>query len=178
MRQDHGDLAMRWLLASLTVLFLAAAGGYAIVRGRAGEAARVEVPDAFWVASALLLAGGWSLRRALRPVAAGLALPRRGPLVVALVLALAFLLVQAPALAALLAAHRDARAAGLHLYGLVVFLVALHAAHVMGGLVPLAIAAGRRAERIEPAGLRRLGLYWRFLELVWLALFALFLLLG
>ncbi len=179
---DRGELGLRLLLASLGVLFLAGAVGYAAVRLRAPAGAGIDLPDAFWPATALLLAGGWALRRAAGTVPAAGPGPdrRRRWLAAALAAAVAFLAVQTPAMLALLRAHDRAATGGLHLYGLILFLVALHAAHVLGGLAPLALATAREAGPAAwpPRALGRLALYWRFLEAVWLLLFAELLVLG
>lgn len=61
-------------------------------------------------------------------------------------------------------------------------LIALHAAHVVGGLVPLGIVTGRALRGWYDArhaeGVRSCALYWHFLDVVWLTMFGLLYLTG
>ena len=50
---------MNALILITAVLFLAAAAGYAIVRLRAAPDLRLDLPAAFWPATAALLLSGW-----------------------------------------------------------------------------------------------------------------------
>lgn len=67
----------------------------------------------------------------------------------------------------------------LALYGLVFFLVLIHALHVFGGIIALARTwqQARRGvydhEHYQPV--RHVALYWHFLDAVWLAMFFTFL---
>ena len=55
-------------------------------------------------------------------------------------------------------------------------LTGLHAAHVIGGLVPLVVvtvnSAYGRYSSVFSAGVRQIAIYWHFLGVVWLVLFA------
>jgi heme/copper-type cytochrome/quinol oxidase subunit 3 len=55
------------------------------------------------------------------------------------------------------------------------FLTALHAAHVLGGIIPMGFvtAASFRGiyVRTSHQGLHLLSMYWHFLDIVWLVLF-------
>ena len=66
---------------------------------------------------------------------------------------------------------------GTGLYGFTFFmLTGLHAAHVVGGLVPLGITLVRaflgKYTWGAYGGVRNVALYWHFLDFVWLVLFA------
>ena len=54
-------------------------------------------------------------------------------------------------------------------------LTGIHAAHIVGGLIPLIIVATRATTgRYTPAyypGVRYTAMYWHFLDVVWLTLF-------
>ena len=82
----------------------------------------------------------------------------------------------------LLREHAAARAQGLHIYGLIFFLVLLHALHVVGGVVALVrviVLTSRGTfdhEHYLPA--RHAALYWHFLDVVWLVMFTTFLAVG
>ncbi len=56
-------------------------------------------------------------------------------------------------------------------------LTGLHAAHVVGGLIPLSIVlhnakAGRYSRNFHP-GVRYVTIYWHFLDVIWIVLFLL-----
>jgi len=68
------------------------------------------------------------------------------------------------------------------LYAVVVSLVVLHALHVIGGLLPLSVATARaflgKYDHEVHEGISLCAMYWHFLDVVWIALFGSFLLLG
>ena len=171
---------MRLLILSLTILFGAALAGYWITGRRLDPAMEVTIPGVMYgstmalVAAAMLLGAAW---QQLRRSAAGQA---RGLLWPALVAAVAFLALQIPALLQLLEQHRAAVVHGRPLLGFVFFLVLLHAVHVAGGLAALVVLVRRAARRpLAPdqdgPALRDCSRYWHFLDVVWLAMFAVFL---
>jgi heme/copper-type cytochrome/quinol oxidase subunit 3 len=59
-------------------------------------------------------------------------------------------------------------------------LTGLHALHVVGGLIPLAITTWRSHRGAyswaDFQGVRQVGMYWHFLDAVWVVLFAVLLL--
>lgn len=62
-------------------------------------------------------------------------------------------------------------------YALVMFLILLHALHVVGGMVALGLvaynAAKERYDHENYAGVRNCVLYWHFLDVVWIAMYTL-----
>jgi cytochrome c oxidase subunit III len=125
-------------------------------------------------------------------------------LLAATVLVLAFLVSQAPALYTLLERHfailgqvKEAAIASTsaaatlpayvtdprrYLFGLMFFLVLLHALHVLGGLIALAIVLARVFGRPTGGGgegpaasIRLAAIYWHFLDVVWVIMFVGFL---
>lgn len=175
-----------WLfLVALAVLFGSSMVGYVYIRafGPANvsqAAGTIHVPSLLWVSTALVLGVSYSLHRAV----AALRIERHDPfrfwLRAALVLAVGFIAVQTPAMIMILHEHATFRTQGLHIYGLIFFLVLLHALHVVGGVVALVrnlLAAGRGAydhENYLPV--HHTALYWHFLDIVWLVMFSIFLL--
>ena len=107
---------------------------------------------------------------------------------ITLVLAIAFLGVQVPCLVAILRSHWklvQAQTADNHefaAYGLVFFLVALHAAHVLGGIIYLLMVNTKAShgayDHENYLGVRHAALYWHFLDIVWLAMFGVLLVTG
>jgi heme/copper-type cytochrome/quinol oxidase subunit 3 len=175
-------LAMRLLLVSLGVLFLGGLVGLWAAPGRT-EPLRSVLPPLLWGSTASLVAGGIVLRRALREIRRYDRPAFRRSLRLALGGGVLFLVVQTPALAQLLARH-GAEApvvVGGAMPGLLFFLILLHALHVVGGLVALgwvALRAHADPRSYTPdyhTPVRYTVMYWGFLETVWLAMLAVFL---
>ena len=156
------------------MLFLAGLVAWTVVGSRFEEwppSGTPRLPELLWVSTALIAAGSFTAERAARSLDAGRDLETKRALVATIALGVAFLLGQIAAAAQLVANDLTMRAslAGWMFY----FLTGLHAAHVIGGLGALGLAA-RRAQRGEPPGrdLVRYGaVYWHFLGVVWVVLF-------
>lgn len=178
-----------WILVlSLTVLFGAGLVLYVAARTGilghvvpSGEAApRVGLPVWLWFSTFFILASSAALHQALQWARMNLPIPARRGLLIALGLGYAFLLFQIPGLLGLVDAHRAAAAQHVRVYLLVLFLVALHALHVLGGIVPMSLLARRSDPRtFDAAGsepLRNMSIYWHFLAAVWIVMFSVFVL--
>jgi len=171
----------RLLLISLGVLFGASMIGYGVTRARLGGEVSVTVPGLLWVSTAVLLLAGGVLEMAARRLRNHQGRGYRGLVTLALVLSAVFLAVQIPALAELLQEHLALRDQGNPLLGFVFFLILLHALHVVAGIVALALLVRRAWRGREPLdheypGIRHTARYWHFLDLVWVVMFAAFLL--
>lgn len=180
-------VGMLLFLAALTVLFAGSLLVYTLIRtgvfgAKAAPLHTVQLPSALWISTGLMLAASFTLHLALASVRRERQRELRIYLLNTLILAVAFVLVQAPSMLILLSRHGQAIPQGMAAYGAIFFLVLVHALHVIGGLVPLAIVsrnafAGRYDhESHEPV--RNILLYWHFLDGVWLVMFALLWLLG
>jgi cytochrome c oxidase subunit III len=68
------------------------------------------------------------------------------------------------------------------LYGMIFFFVLVHAAHVLGGMIYLAIVTHRaldgRYDHENYVGVKHAAMYWHFLDVVWLLMFGTFLFAG
>lgn len=112
-----------------------------------------------------------TIRREKRGLTSGL-------LLVAAVLAVAFVGVQTMSMEAMLAGPALSAGTGHGVAGMVIVLAILHAAHVAGGIVALAIVAVKSYygyydhERHWPIDFA--ARYWHFLDLVWLCMLAAF----
>lgn len=164
-----------WLfLAALGMLFASSMAAYVIVRVRA-VAGQVELPALLWLSTVIMLVSSVTMHAALTAVRRERQQTFRSMILATLVLAVLFVMVQVPAMAALLGAHGTMRAQGMHVYGLVFFLVLLHALHVVGGVAGLArIAFYARLGRFDHeshASVRHIAMYWHFLDIVWLVMF-------
>lgn len=180
-------IAMWLFLLSLAMLFLASMLAYVAIRtgffGRADLPAlgSIDLPNSLWVSTGLVLLGSLTIHRAVACVRRERQRPFRGWLAATLVLAIAFVVVQTPALGSLILQHGEQlRLAGnegrpMALYGAMFFLILVHAAHVVGGIVTLAwvtYRAGQHAydhEHYLPV--RHAALYWHFLDVVWLVMY-------
>jgi cytochrome c oxidase subunit 3 len=173
-----GVLGMWLFLAALTMLFLASLVGYVVIRMRRGGIGTVTLPWGLWVSTALMLSGSVSIHLALRAVRRERQVRFRQMMVASLALACSFVAVQAPSMAVLLARHRPGTAmagAPVSAYGLIFFLILVHALHVIGGIVPLAVVTGKalkhRYDHESHEPVRYLGMYWHFLDGVWVVMF-------
>ena len=168
-----------WLfLASLSMLFAATILGYVVIRIRgAGSAAMgtIQLPRALWLSTAIMLGGSFTIHRAVQAIRLERQLLLRRYLEMTCVLAAAFLCVQGPSLAMLLMEHRRAALQGIALYGLVFFLILVHALHVVGGVIGLGVTTMRarqgRYDHEHYAGVKHAAMYWHFLDVVWVIMF-------
>jgi heme/copper-type cytochrome/quinol oxidase subunit 3 len=178
-----GKLGMRLLLLSLAILFVATMTGYLFVRSRQEvwpPPGTPGMPAGFWLSTLLILVCSGAVESAFRAARAGKQAALKRGLVLTFVFGAAFLICQAVNWKGLIAAHFTAK---VNLYGfLFYFLTGLHAAHVVGGLIPLWIVNQRaRAGRYTAAafaGVEYSRMYWHFLGAIWIVMFAMFLIGG
>ena len=177
----------RWLmglyffLASLAVLFLSAILAMLLVRSsdlRPEPPLPVNVPASLWLSVVFLVVISLGLDRAVAAVRRERQTQFRLAIVGVWLAVLGFLWLQFAGLTVLLERHNQSPARDPRSYGLVYALVMLHAAHVVGGLPPLAIVTWRgfrgRYDHEWNTGPRACAIYWHFLGLVWLALLGTF----
>jgi heme/copper-type cytochrome/quinol oxidase subunit 3 len=167
------------LLASLGMLFAASVVGYLAIRlfsKNAPPPGQLELSPLLWISSAIILLSSVSIALALKSIRRNQQDRFRLFLILTAGLSLLFVAVQAPALLGLLDQHAALRHQGVHLYGLVFFLILIHALHVVGGLVALGRvvfkALGGRYDIEHHADVRFVAMYWHFLDVVWMVLFA------
>ena len=168
-----------WLfLAALTMLFGATMMGYGIVRARLADKAQLgtlHLPHLLWLSTALMLGGSVAIHSAVVAVRRERQQRLRQWLIATCALAIGFVAIQTPAMASLLVQHRAFRAQGMHLYALMFFLILIHALHVLGGMIGLAVttrhAFGGRYDHERYAGVKHAAMYWHFLDVVWLVMF-------
>lgn len=172
-----GRIGMWLLFTSLAMLFLPLLIIYALLRLRYAEwpPPGVHSPSVgFLLATALLLGVSGSLHVSLQRIRGGRLRTFRGYTLVALGLAVAFVLCQIGNWSLLFSGtfSEETRPLIFFLY----FFTGIHALHVIGGVVPLALVA-MRTNRYSPAnhnGPRYVAMYWHFLDGVWLVMLAAF----
>jgi cytochrome c oxidase subunit 3 len=178
-----------WLfLVSLAMLFGASLIGFLILRLQIGAqwpADLPALPSWLWLSTALLVISSGTIQWAVRAASRDPGAPLRRALVATLILGVAFLVLQVVAWVAWIEPVRDRWSISEeYRFALTSFyvLTGLHALHVIGGLVPMAIVtqralAGRYVEQaaagaFHGAGVRYCAMYWHFLDGVWIVLFA------
>lgn len=189
-------LGMWLFLAALVILFIGGMLAYIIVRvagtfshthpytgeiipATAPPLHTLGVPPVLWLSTAAILLSSFSIHRALENVINERQDRFRQALIVTLLLAVPFFLAQGAGLATMLGRAAEG---GTALQYAVFFLIIVHALHVVGGLVPLiAVTRNAHAGRYDHeyhGPVKRLAMYWHFLDVVWLLMFACFLVLG
>lgn len=198
-----GAFGMFLFLTSLAILFAASLVGYLLIsfwahmprelRGPGGQwitldatVPEVHIPALLWASTVLILASSVTMHLAQAAVKRERQAAFRRYMFATLGLAIAFCVLQVPALISLLNDHfaslPETRSAGAPVYalaGLVAFLIVVHAVHVVGGLLPLGYVTHRAMndaydhEWHEPVN--HLTSYWHFLDVVWIIMFTVFL---
>ena len=137
-------------------------------------------PVAMWLSTAILLLAGMAVEGAAWNARRGRVDRVRRWVKVTFFTSIAFVAVQSHAVVRLFHEHElSLRMPHLGMEGVTFCLIAIHAAHVLGGLVPLGSLAWRAAygrlglEHLPT--MRGCATYWHFLEGVWVAMFATFL---
>lgn len=177
-RASTAQLGMWVLFVSLSVLFVAASVAVVITRAQAQvwrEPGQAGLPWGTAASTALIVVVSWQLQAALLAIRANAFDSCSRRLRWAGAAALAFLFAQALNVRYLM--NMEGRLATQSLF---VFsydlLVGLHAAHVLGGFVPLAIVQAK-VQRQEYSSSRHAALlfcvqYWHYLAVVWFVLLA------
>ena len=166
--------ALAVFLAVATSLFALFVSAYAM-RMHFGDWVHVHEPRILWWNTALLVVTSGAMHWAVTAARRGDAGTLRTALIASGVLTLAFLAGQ-------LVAWRELDAAGLYASsnpanGFFYLLTAVHAVHVVGGLVAWGRVLARVRRAIPAAGrlvlsVELCALYWHFLLAVWIVLFA------
>jgi cytochrome c oxidase subunit 3 len=164
------------LFASLAVLFIASLVGFFVTRADSDawySPAAPPPPRGLWLSTLLVFVISAAMESARSAVKKNrlTILPRR--LLFGLLAAIVFLLAQASNWYSI--SHVAFAAKPPQVVIGFILLTGLHAAHVIGGLVPLSIVLARARDR-EYSSSRYEGVslctdYWHFLAVVWLVLF-------
>jgi heme/copper-type cytochrome/quinol oxidase subunit 3 len=182
-----------WLfLAALGMLFLSSMLLYVLMRIHVfGHLSNDEIhmPPLAWGSTAVLLLGSFTIHQAvvaIRRERVGTCIKY---LYITCGIAVLFLVLQSPCMADVLAAHRaimekvrNTAHPFVSIYGLVFFLIMVHALHVLGGIVALVIvtlnARRQKYDHENYMGVRFAARYWHFLDVVWIGMFTMFLVMG
>ena len=173
-----GRMGMKVLVLALSMLFGASLIGYMVVRLRAPAwppPGMPRLPDALWISTAIIVISGFTMQSAVRAARHGRQGALRAAMLLTTLLGVLFLLSQTVNWFSLAAASLTA---GINLYGFTFYvLTGLHAAHVIGGVIPLIVVTVRSWQgRYGPAfhpGVEYCAIYWHFLMVVWVVMFTL-----
>ncbi|HEX4822981.1 MAG TPA: heme-copper oxidase subunit III [Candidatus Polarisedimenticolaceae bacterium] len=167
-----------WIfLGALGMLFAASIAGFLVVRLKA-EAwpppGMPRLPNGLWITTAILLAGSFTIQRALVSIRLGQIRNSARWLTTTLILGVLFLVSQMANWWGLVTAQMTATTKNLYAFTFYM-LTGLHAAHVSGGLILLAVVLSRtRRDRYGSGhhdGITYAVMYWHFLGVVWCVLF-------
>lgn len=195
-----GVFGMWLFLSSLGMLFAASMLGYVLIRFMQVERdagagwGTVHAPGLLWFSTLVILVSSMTIHLAVKAVERERQQQLRRYLALTFMLSLMFVAAQVPAMIDLLQAHGqvandetntfptlDGSTPKSHyLFTLVFFLVMVHALHVLGGIIPLAVVTKKAFmhrydhEHYQPVKL--VAMYWHFLDVVWIVMFAILLL--
>lgn len=184
-RQRAVRMLMWLLLASLGMLFLSSLLGYGIIRTigpKAPPLGAMRVPEGLYLSTLFLVASSLAIHVSISYVRRERQSAFRLAILGTLACGLGFLVVQSFSLFELWRIHHEAMHRDIFLYGLVLALILVHAAHVIGGSIPLGIVTHNafrgRYDHESYAGVTYLAMYWHFLDVVWLLMLGVFVALG
>ncbi|MHC4992230.1 MAG: cytochrome c oxidase subunit 3 [Planctomycetota bacterium] len=179
-RFQAGRFGMALFLASLAMLFAASVISFIVIRLSADDWPQElpPLPATLWASTLLLIASSVTMQWALVAARSESPPALRLGLGLTLTLVAAFLVLQGISwwewLVALRGSPVPADSMRYALSGFYV-LTGVHAAHVIGGLVPMVIVTSRawrgRYSSRRYSGVQYCTMYWHFLDGVWLALF-------
>ena len=169
-----------WLfLAALTMLFSSTMLGYLFIRTTGAASPQLHslrLPKLLYLSTGLILFGSVTVHQAVAAVRRERQQLLRKYLVLTCVMAALFVVVQTPALVELMREHAAWRERGLRLYGLIFVLILVHALHVVGGIVGLGLTTAHayqgRYDHERYAGVRHAAMYWHFVDVVWIVMYA------
>lgn len=166
-----------WIGIAAILMFFAAISSAMIVRRVGADWRTIELPDALWVSTALLLASSATFEVAKRQLRRGTLAKLRRWITATAALGLGFLLAQLTGWMQLLdrGVAPEGNPSGSFFY----LLTGAHGAHVLGGLCALTYVAWRvwKSDNWSARGsvVEASALYWHFMDALWLCLLALLL---
>jgi cytochrome c oxidase subunit 3 len=165
-----------WLAIVSIVLFFAAFTSYYIVRKGMGHWLEFQLPQVFWISTAIILISSITMNWAVSSVRKNDRKSSGTALLLTLLLGLAFGASQYMGWTDLYSknivfAGSQSNAAGSLLY----LLTALHLLHLVAGLIYVAVVRARAVRGVynpgSMLGIKLCAIYWHFLDALWIYLF-------
>jgi cytochrome c oxidase subunit 3 len=165
-----------WLAIVTIVMFFAAFTSYYIVRRGAGQWLLFELPQMFWVSTAIILISSVTMNWAISSARKNNFSQARNGLLLTFILGIAFGICQYFGWTYLYSqsivfAGPASNAAGSLLY----LITALHLVHVFAGLIFVLVVMTRAGKGAYTSGnmlgIKLCAIYWHFLDALWIYLF-------
>ena len=183
-----GTTGMAILIVSLSMLFIASMVAYITIRMQTELRLRAAghtitwpppgtpaIPSTLWISTFVILLTSVTIQLALNAIRRDNRKAVLRNLYITSALGLVFLALQTLNWWEFYSALHPGTTIGGAYLGMFYVLTGLHAAHVIGGLVPLAIVTVRASKgaysRNFHPGIRYSTIYWHFLDAIWIVLF-------
>jgi cytochrome c oxidase subunit 3 len=175
-----GSIGLVILLVSLSMLFLASILAYVVIRVHAPDRwpppGLPHIPNSLWISTIVIVTASFTIQAAVAAVRRDDEKRLARWLLATFIIGVVFLALQTfNWIEFYLEIRQVGRLEGAYL-GMFYVLTGLHAAHVVGGLIPLGIVYYRsrksRYSRNFHPGVRYVSIYWHFLDIIWVVLFA------
>jgi cytochrome c oxidase subunit 3 len=176
---DKARIGMWVALAAILMMFTALTSAYIIRAGLSDDWRPIKLPPLLWLSTALIVASSFSFEAARKSLKRGKELLSKRWLLLTLLLGLGFLVSQ-------LFVWRHLVGAGVYMASnphssFFYVLTGVHGVHLIGGVAALSFlmfSMGRRrhekyAEQKRQSAAGVVGLYWHFMDGLWIYLFLL-----
>lgn len=171
-----GVFGMWMFLLSLAAFFAAGLVAVLVLAATSTQwpdRSELSLPLILWLSNVLIVLSSISIQMGLTAIRGNDAAGLTRLLAITLALAFGFLLTQGWSWLQLVEGNQ--RVDSNLFYWMFYVLSALHAAHLIGGIIPLTVcavrAANARYDAAEHRGVRLTVMYWHFLGVIWLAMF-------
>ncbi len=168
------ELSLWIAVVLIAVMFIAGCIGYAAVRMH--NPIPITVPMIFWPSTLVLNLSSAVLCYALLSDRANHRKAEGRGMLVTLLLAITFLVLQVPGLMQIIASHEEAITTRYGIYAAMLVLVSLHAAHAIVGIGALIVVTRRiyrYPEISHQPSIHRVSIYWHGLTIIWVVMFSL-----
>jgi len=165
-------------IGSILMMFAGLTSAYIVKRAQANWA-MLEIPAAFWISTGLILASSGTIILANRYFKERNMAGYRQMLGSTTLLGIAFLVLQIIGFASLQGQQIKLVGAGSNAsFSFLLAIAALHGAHVLGGVIALAVmyarARSRKIRTYSSIPIEVMSTYWHFVDFLWLYLFVFF----
>ncbi len=166
-------------IASIIMMFAGLTSAFIVKSGQANWQG-VLTPKAFWFSTAVMLVSSVTIQAALRAFKQRAMNQFRSLFLLTLILGIAFLVIQWIGFNWLWSHGVRFEGAGAGQFLYIIF--GLHALHVVGGIIALAVIAIRqftgKTRSYNTTPVEIMSSYWHFVDLLWLYLFVFFIWIG